>query len=200
MDVWGVLIGAVSGLFSGAVGGVFASGQIAWRGEAAKHRFQAQAAVCETLAAYRVRLIHGHTYTGGVCNEGLGAASFHGREQLACAVLAKLPHLAPRARKRVHRHLLDLVGAATVELASKRIGVPESDFDQEAEVRREETVKHKLSLETGVRDGKYVEAATHGALGIVYVSPNDVEHHAAYFQAALDIIDKMMSEVSPRRR
>jgi len=199
VDDSSLLINAATGLFSGAIGAVLVAGQIAWRGEVARHRFQAETAMYRTLVAYRIRMVYEHTSTRGVCNEGLGSVSLDGREQLTRDILAHLPYLSTKTQKYIGTTLADLVGPETVDLISNRLGIPDSQLDPKAEEGRREVVEHRLRLDSAVRDGAYAYATAHGVLGLVCVSPNDRERHQSYVDRALTLIDDTAAAVAPNR-
>lgn len=184
-----ILIGVVSGLFGGAVGGVATAGAIAVRGAKAHDRYRATATVRGVLNSYRALLLHDHDEVYRVDYYSQRYAGYEGQLDLAKSVLVELPELATLQRKSIREGLSRLVGVTTLGLAEKRVYLPEGIPDPEDETKRRAVEMLKALNEN--RDTKVT-----GLLSDLVRTQNDSESHTVLLKKTLATLDDMLKTVA----
>jgi hypothetical protein len=183
-----VVISVVSGLLGGAVGGVATAGAIAIRGAKATERYRATSGVRGVLDSYRALLIHDHDEAYRVDHYSERYAGYEGQLDLAISILAELPKLGSRTRKRLHAGLLILVGGVTLGLAEKRVYLPAGISDPE-----DDTKRRVVEMLKALNENK--DAKTRGLLSELVSTENDRSAHSALFQQTLTLFDDLLKAV-----
>jgi hypothetical protein len=190
MDLWSTLIGVISGLFGGAVGGVLTAGRITRSGEVARARFAAEGVVASVIQRYRSILVYEHdqVYEKSAFSEEY--ASIPGQEEFARAVLVELPRMSRKKALNIELELKNLVGSLTYALAVQRTYIEPDRFAPEREaLRRALTLRQFL----------FEPASLDAILPRMLATQNDGQH-VLHYTAALDALGRILGQVSREPR
>jgi len=157
MELVGPVIGAVSGLFGGAVGGILTAGSIARASERSRDQVGAERRVLELVRGYRAKLQWDAAQLPKIDRYPDSYGSISGQERLAVQLIRELPVLRPRIAKRIEPHLQPLFGTLVLALARQRAFVDDAEFDRDAESMRQSMTMLRIVAGDPDEDGALQE-------------------------------------------
>lgn len=185
-----VLISLASGLIGGAGGGVLTAGVIAVNGAKAQQRYRTAATIRGILSSYRAVLVHDHDQLYRVSHFPESYASIQGQYELAISVLAELPSLSRRKRKRIREGLVQLVGEIPLEFAEARVHLPDGVLDEDAE-------RSRLAMELLKAIHGDEQSRTKGLLSDLLRTQSKMKEHPAIYDQTLGVFDGLLLLVRP---
>lgn len=190
MELIGPVIGAVSGLFGGAVGGVLTAGSIARASQRSREQLDAERRVLAVVRTYRANLQWDAALLHRLDHYPESYASIGGQEHLAVQLLRELPLLTPRVARRIEPRLEPLFGVLVLTLARQRAFVDEAQLDLDAESRR-----RTLTMLRIVRG----DPDEDGALRELLRDQNDRPRMERGHARVIEILDAIRDDLVPRR-
>lgn len=191
MDALELILGAVTGVFGGAVGGVLTAGQISQRAELARERLDAQRTLREVIRRYRATIVFDHDQVYEVSHFSTDYSSITGQEEFAAAILSNVGALRRRPQLVLRAELLRLVGDLRFRLAAQRTWLPPERLDPERESKRQSLALHQI-----IHSG---EERVDGLLPSILGSQNEPERHSELYRQALAALDVMLAAVGDER-
>jgi hypothetical protein len=157
MDLIGPAIGAVSGLFGDAVGGVLTAGGIARASDHSHDQVDAERRVLALVRGYRAKLQWDAAQLPKIDRYPDSYGSLSGQERVAMQFIRELPLLRPRIARRIEPHLQPLFGTLVLTLARQRAFVDDVEFHPDAEIYRQSATAHRILAQDPNADGALQE-------------------------------------------